>query len=164
LAPDTRKLERYGVIDKITGVNADAYMTIDKLKAWIERRNLTRNEAAELLALSPSALSRKLSGKRSVGRQTEMICLLEDEAQVAMVIDKITGVNADAYMTIDKLKAWIERRNLTRNEAAELLALSPSALSRKLSGKRSIGRQTEMICLLEDEARVAMPDLKYGLP
>ncbi len=49
------------------------------------------------------------------------------------------------------LRAWIERRRLSHQEAADLLALSLAGLRKNLYGVTRIGPQTERIIELLDK-------------
>lgn len=53
-------------------------MTREQLRAWLDSRNLTRRQAAEMLGLSVDGLGRQLDGSRKVSEQTRQLCLLWD--------------------------------------------------------------------------------------
>jgi hypothetical protein len=53
-------------------------MDAQELRQWIERRGLSHEEAARLLALSIQGLRKQLYGVRRVGPQTERIVALID--------------------------------------------------------------------------------------
>jgi hypothetical protein len=67
-------------------------------------------------------------------------------------------------VTPTALREWIEDRRLSHREAADLLAMSRSALRKNLYGFSEIGAQTERIVELLDRltsARLsAMPDTR----
>jgi predicted XRE-type DNA-binding protein len=56
-------------------------MTHDELRAWIETRQMTQPQAADVLGVSLATLSRQINGHFPVSRQTEIIVrLLTQEA------------------------------------------------------------------------------------
>jgi hypothetical protein len=57
-------------------------MTATELRAWIKRRRLSHEEAAQLLGLSLDGLRNNLYARRPVSAQTERIVQLLDELAV----------------------------------------------------------------------------------
>ena len=60
-------------------------------------------------------------------------------------------------MTPADLHAWIEKRHLTHQDAADLLVMSRYALRERLYGRVPIGAQTERIIELLEAFKAGRP-------
>lgn len=63
-------------------------------------------------------------------------------------------------MTPQELEAWIERHNLTRDAAAQVLGLSKSQVFRYLAGEVEISKPVASVCRAIDRH----PDLMGIMP
>ena len=134
----------------------------DTLAEYLAAVGRPAKDLARAAGLSPSAMSRYLSGERvphagsdTVRKLAEGIAALAEEdagqgevpdvgpaldaASVRTRLDKeISGLEVDYATFIDNFSMLIETLGLNRNELARSLSFDPSYLSRILSGQRRL--------------------------